>query len=619
MSNLELEHVIGSTAVHHKSVALTHDASAYVYPVAATLVTCRVDDPHTQERFSYHQHPISHIKLSPQLIASSSISEHFPRDPPCYTRPIKLGDIGKGLSALAFSPDYRFLTCCLLDGTIQIFDLSNGDLACAVRPKSDHPASFCVFDTNYSPNNSYNILIALGQSLLSGSFVFDRASFSFRLTLSHVSLPSLRRDFSCAAAADQYFFLATTAGEVVVLGIPSLNIVTVVSLGVNIPSLFASPFSDSIAVALTSSGEILKLSPSQQASQWASNKLSSTKTFPSLIGDLQGSTMLTITSSNSIFSHSLSSSNFTSALLQESHTAELTCTTLSLPMLQVESVSGPSPLTLSLVKQLSTVPSPACPSPPSSACIFLGTNDGYVYCLEYPSLVVLWSKAAHRGKVKSIATPVDGLFVATAGEDSVIRIFGKNISGIVSQLECHTAPVSSIIFDCEDKYVIHSAAEDRCLVSSDVRTGKRKTSHFLSDARFTFLSQLVDGERELVSIDTSKRILLHDVDISPSVGEVYKKQGNSPAPVCLKASHKGRAVVVGLNDGNLKVFEIEFIDTSTLSVRGSPNAQRGSLAGESNQGHVGSVTDVCWTLDDKQVISVGHDCSIYVWNYFKNI
>ncbi|KAL0220436.1 hypothetical protein RCL1_000290 [Eukaryota sp. TZLM3-RCL] len=644
-NDLDLERIIGSTAAIHKCIALFDDNVSFAYPVSKTLVTCRYDDPHSQKRFYFHNSPIGIIEISSSFVASASVSPGFPRDPSAAlivssidgSNPTKLADIGRGISAMAFSPDEKFLCCCLFDGTVTVYDLSTFEVASSYRPKSDHPAAFVVWNTDFTSSSKYSLFCAFGQTLYSCNFVFDRAAFSFRFALSPVPLPSLRRDFSSACFSHNLLFLATTAGEVVLINPSSLSLLSVVPIGTIITSLIPSPFPSFQCLLITATGSILGIFPIAHSHHWEARVIppspSGSTPLPSAVvartsfaflrpvtADLIN--VMVVSADNSIYLAQISPQSATFGLIEQSHTSPITTVVVdpfeSDIVIACDMSGRICRWSLSSYKIISSTnlsTSLTCMTiSKSSSTLYLGTSNGFVFCLAYPSFEVLWSRSAHRGSVLSLSCPSNGDYVASSGQDSVIRLFGKASQQFVGQLECHTAAVNSIKFDRSLPFVLHTSSDDRCLVSTEITTSKRLLSHFLGDARFVAIDQLASGEGEIVSADTSKRITIFDVDVVPSIGLLHE---SAVAIMSLSCSSTRRLVAVGFADGNVKLFEVEFIDVSKVGPRGSPSSRRGGIVGWSEVGHAGGVSGVVFTSDEKQVVSVGQDCALVVWNFYK--
>ena len=69
----------------------------------------------------------------------------------------------------------------------------------------------------------------------------------------------------------------------------------------------------------------------------------------------------------------------------------------------------------------------------------------------------------------------------------------------------------------------------------------------------------------------------------------------------IKVSNNGRYVALGSDDGEVWFFQLPGFD----------------LIGMSN-GHSTRINNLNWSPDDKQLISVGADNSICIWNFYKN-
>jgi len=78
---------------------------------------------------------------------------------------------------------------------------------------------------------------------------------------------------------------------------------------------------------------------------------------------------------------------------------------------------------------------------------------------------------------------------------------------------------------------------------------------------------------------------------------VIECSGASPH---LKVSPNGRYIAAGTEDGFLFVFDLA---SSALI--------------QQHEGHSGAVASVEWAPDQKQLVTVGKDASVCVWNFFE--
>ncbi|KAL0226539.1 hypothetical protein P9112_013863 [Eukaryota sp. TZLM1-RC] len=623
MTFLKLNRIIGSTASLHKCASF-HGEDTIIYPVSATLVISNKTSG--QQRFHFHTYPINLIETSPSYIASASTSPSYPRDPSAElyicnidgSGAVKIADTGKGLSSMCFSPDERLLCCTFLDGTFQVYDLSNNETASSIKQPSDSPPPFTIFSPQHS-SSSYIIFTAYGQSLYKIHLYFDRPSFSYRLALNPISIPSLKRNFASVTINSNNLFATTTAGEVLILNIETCSVVSVLSVGKSLVGICKGN-SKYFAFAITNNGKVFGIQAVGQ--KYDLMEVNSDLPASVLVKSGQGQksgddvTFLTVSADNCIYLCKVNQSGTKSSLLEQSHTSPIK-SIVSNPLnldhvITADSAGRVNLWSLSSFKIISFVNLDGqCSSlefSKFSKVVYVGTDRGVVYCLEYPSLRVLWQRQAHRGSVTSISAPSEGNFVASAGEDCTIKIFGKSSSKLVDQLESHTAAVRALKFDSDHQFKLHSAGDDRTIVTSDVTTSNRLVSHFLGDARFMALDQLDLEEFELVTIDTSKRLNLFDVDIGPSMGLLNTQ--HTSTPVSLHCG-KDRTVVVGYADGTLEVIKVEYIDTSNVGLKGSPQAKRGQVVESSLTGHVGAVNGV--VMIGNLIVSVGEDCGIFVW------
>ena len=112
------------------------------------------------------------------------------------------------------------------------------------------------------------------------------------------------------------------------------------------------------------------------------------------------------------------------------------------------------------------------------------------------------------------------------------------------------------------------------------------------------MTQRKDNELELITAGQGSPILFWDCDEMKPVAQIaYPYRVNS-----IKVSPSGKNLVFGTETNELFTYSIEGLDNFTFLGKGL--------------GHSAPVQKICWSPDEKQIISVSQDQSISVWNFF---
>lgn len=230
-----------------------------------------------------------------------------------------------------------------------------------------------------------------------------------------------------------------------------------------------------------------------------------------------------------------------------------------------------------------------------------GYEDGFIRCHDAATLNrQLWYiPSAHRGGCNALASHVgDSLqFFASGGSDGYIRVWRWVNREMVTQYLQHTKSVTALTIDEESPNIIHSAAADAVVLSYDLKGARRIISHMVTNGQLTSITQRKDSEREVVTADNQGRLLHWDIDVRDPVVAVQ-----DPGKLCIKVcsiSPSGRYLAFAGEDQLVKILEVG--STSVVTV---------------GQAHSATITCLCWTHDERQVITGGLDTCIAVFNFY---
>lgn len=231
--------------------------------------------------------------------------------------------------------------------------------------------------------------------------------------------------------------------------------------------------------------------------------------------------------------------------------------------------------------------------------LLAGGDDGYVRSYDEAAGRESWYIAAHRGAVTALMGTEAA--VVSGGVDGKVAVWLRRSRELLLQFTEHIKPVVAIVADLVAPHLIHSAGSDRCVFTYDLKEERRIVGHQMSKTgvgQFTAMSQRKDNEQELVTGGTDGKLLFWDCDVLDA--PVMAMQDPSQSRVnSLRVSPSGRFIVVCSDDHHVKVFDV----------------QRQTLLA-AKLGHSSRVCDVAWSPDERQVVSVGEDSCISVWNFF---
>lgn len=227
-------------------------------------------------------------------------------------------------------------------------------------------------------------------------------------------------------------------------------------------------------------------------------------------------------------------------------------------------------------------------------CLLTGWSDGFVRCFDAETGEMLWKMHdVHRGGVTALAVSHNHRFMVTGGEEGDVRVWDIKQRDMVAHLKEHDAAVTSInIFD-DDAHCV-TGSRDRNILSWDLRREKRIASLRQRMGGVNSVALYLD-QAQLVSVGQERRVTFWDLrDTEPTTAV------NLPGEAfTVTISHSGRFVAAGGKDQVVRVFDFE---QNRLLMEGA--------------GHSGCISCVRFSPDDRQMVSVGEDGCIFVWNIY---
>jgi WD40 repeat protein len=169
---------------------------------------------------------------------------------------------------------------------------------------------------------------------------------------------------------------------------------------------------------------------------------------------------------------------------------------------------------------------------------------------------------------------------------------------LVSHLKEHTLPVRGIAL-YDDNFHAISCSRDRSFLCWDLRSEKKITSHkqrmggingvALSKDQTMVLT--VGQERRVTSWDLRDQNPVNVRDLSPNLGD---------EATTIALSNDGTLFATAGTAMLIKLWDIKTLELLAVG-----------------EGHSGFVNDLKFSPDDRQIVSVGEDGNVFVWNCYK--
>lgn len=235
------------------------------------------------------------------------------------------------------------------------------------------------------------------------------------------------------------------------------------------------------------------------------------------------------------------------------------------------------------------------------SAVVSGWTDGTIRCHDMQTLNrQIWQiPNAHRGGVTCVAVHCTGSlqYMVSGGADGVVRIWRLSNRELVTQFSEHSKTVTRVLVDVLKPNLVHSSSLDMSVLTYDLKTQKRTVSHLVQRGCFTDMTQRVDSEQELITCDNTGRLLHWDCDVRDPVAVVQDPSGLPLS--CCTISPSGGFIAFAGQDATLKVLTVQTNEVVGIG-----------------QGHSDAISQIKWAPDEKQVVTVGDDSCICVWNLY---
>lgn len=458
----------------------------------------------------------------------------------------------------------------------------------------------------------YTLSMAYSSQLLLGDLAYDIGCMQYRLEVSPCSMPNvgLARSYLCAAVTHSRVDLlaGTMAGELVVFNAEARiyrNAIPVSRNGVH--SLACCGASGTIYVGAGDGvlkklvgrdsewnlvgqvqlvGGITSLSVARDGSQLFAG--TSAGKMYHLVANTLAPTELASSHLGAISQCAFGSSSEEFATISVDGSLRVwSLSTYQLKCMATEAVAG-----------LSVAFARHAPSQSNPMVILSGWADGWIRAYDPVAAQPKWHIAnAHRGGVTSIAT--SDKYVVTGSSDGGVNVWSTQTRELVLQFHEHKRGVSQVLIDVLRPQRIHSCGQDKSLFIYDLKTERRIVAQQVREGAFNSIAQRLDSETEIVSAGSDGRLLFWDCDVAEPVQQLMDP--SRLRVMCVSVSPSGRYLATCGDDCEVKLYDLA-----------------GMALIASALGHSETINSVSWSPDERQLVSVGCDSCICVWNFFQD-
>jgi len=607
---LELEHAIGYSSICG-TICWHPNGRKFLYAAGASVVVCDLADPHDQVFLRGHDNDITCLVLSPsgRYVASGQSgynSDVVVWDFESKSLLYRLSEHDHGISSVAFSHDEKLL-CTVgyaTDNKIFIWDMSNGHIV-TVSNANPSPCITAVWGgmvRNVKRRDTGHYQLATAGNKQLALWSIDPIKGEMESTkVAAEGRGSQVRDFTTIAFSEdlETLYAGTSSGDFVVVNIKQK------AMNMTIPAT-----RQGVRSLLTSSQGMLvgggdgTVTLFDAHSMHDINQTNVGGPVISLCYSPDHTEVLAGTSNG--FIRRLRSDSLQGRLVCENHSAPLICVSFSPESserfatlshdcsMRVWDATDYSVITSVFVRDAGT---------PAAMCYTLdfllsGWSDGRVRAHDAETGKNLWHiDNAHRGGVSALQLSHNERFVITGGVEGEVRVWELRSRELVSHLKEHSGAVNSIALYKDDVHAL-SCGRDRSVLCWDLRSEKRVTSHVQRMGAINSVS-LTKDETLVATVGQEKRLTLWDLRNHDPLSVTNLSQDGSDEAMVVAISGSGKWIATGGTSQLLKIW-----NTRTMSLM------------TAQEGHCGTIVDLKFSPDDKQIVTVGADGIILVWNLY---
>eukprot|EP00747_Dinoflagellata_sp_TGD_P166792 gnl/TRDRNA2_/TRDRNA2_190139_c0_seq1.p1 gnl/TRDRNA2_/TRDRNA2_190139_c0~~gnl/TRDRNA2_/TRDRNA2_190139_c0_seq1.p1 ORF type:complete len:646 (-),score=96.57 gnl/TRDRNA2_/TRDRNA2_190139_c0_seq1:67-1938(-) len=616
----ELEHLCGYGSKHLNTVHYHPvQVETLIYAAASAIIIEDVNDPHRQEFLRGHDAEVSALDVSQngKLVVSGQLGSPYRKGAVAPVivweferrqRYLEFAGLSHSVLCVRFSPDGRFLVGTGANQYLYVWDLSTGEVVYSRRTES--PCFLGVWGPVFEPQPgsrypSYQLCTAYDNQILVHKMEFDIRSMCYVMSSDAVQMPSsgLQRKHICGVIKDDFLLTGTSAGDMCVFSLSAKvfrSALNVCNNGVTCIAVLG----DCVCIA-GGDGRVKALrGRDTHWDSFAENVLEAG--ISAITPSRDGAELVAGTRNGKLWR--LLASDLTATLQAASHTGEVTALSFGASSDTVCTCSDSGEIFLIDLSDYVPVCAAICKSPARCSCIsvsgaemLVGHDDGFLraWSTRRGEGASLWQIHAHRGGVSAVAESAN--FIVTGGNDFHVRFWHHTSHELLTTFTNHRKPISQLIIDMDTPHIVHSGSTDKLVVTYDLKQNKPLIQHVTQNSSVTGLSQRKDREHEVVAANLDGRILFWDVDYADPVGCLEPPGG--PASLRLtscQVSPSGRYIAAGAEDCQLYIYDLSACSCIQVC-----------------QGHSGAVTAVRWSPDQKQIVSVGKDGCVIVWNFFE--
>ncbi len=615
---MELEHLIGYTGQHYDSVKFhPQEDDTYVFTVGAVLAIAKVKDPRQQRFLRGHDAAVCAFCISPcgRFVASGQVASKRYKG---SMAPIivwnwngsyrgQFPGLTGSVVSLAFSPDSRYLAASGANNMFYIWDLESGEVLVAKRQEK------LVTSLAWGPmsrgrsrrNPTYSLVTTPSPVVQYHLLEFETKSMRYELKTYPCQFPSrgLKRNYRSTVfdASGEATIGGTEVGDLIIFNMRSTVFRTRIPICAKGISSLIQAKGDIIYVG-GGDGTIKKLQGRDR--QW---KILGEAKLPGRIVSLslngKQNSLAAGISTGMIYVVDVETLQY--KLASESHTTTITDVSFGEGSTVFATISEDRSLRLwdlARYRVLCQINGPCGGRrvllDDKKGQVVSGWADGSIRCYDVKSGGrQLWSiPQAHKGAITCLNFGQKNLI--SGGEDGSVRIWSIPACRLITQYQAHRGPVGEVLADVASGHLVHSfGTSDKCISTWNAKRSQMTIAHMIQNGAFSSMTQREDSEQELITGLSHGYLLFWDCDEKNPVGSVLDA-GRSRI-TCMSLSRDNKYLAVSGADYSVRVYDVKTMKVVARC-----------------QGHASPVLRLSFSPDKKQIVSVGTDAAVCIWNFY---
>lgn len=608
-ATMELDHAIGFNGRILDSLHFHPDQQHYVHVAGGTVVIADLAHTHKQQFLRGHDDVITCLSLSPsgKYIASGQKGKNadvIVWDFETGQIVFRLQEHVHGISCMSFSDDERLLATVgdHEDGKLFIWDLKTGQIVASTSVLPTTRIAFGAFvkDVKRRFTSKYQFVTAVGdvdQKVL--LYALDPMTGKFEVEKFNTG--SYSRTYTCLTWSSDFelIFAGSTTGDVSIFQVRSRSLVkTIGPFSGGVLSIACSP-QDDMYIGCGDGSCCFYTHNGWEYIDTRRVSLHGDITCMSIHTD--GKEMLCGTLPGNIYRMRLR--DMAPTLLSEAHSGPVNSVGFPVAGVSERAATCSADGTIRLWDLTNYQVEVRCRGP--SVCtsvavgddvIVTGWQDGFIRAYAALSGKQLWEiQDAHKGGVTALLLSHNQKFIVSGGEQGEVRIWEIRSRELICHLKQHTQRITDLALFADNRHLL-SCSRDRSFLCWDLQQQKRITSHYQRMGGISSMC-IIQDHNLILTVGQERRICFWDLGDSKPIDYIDYPSGE---PTCIAVSRKGDVFATAGTDQRVMLWDAK---TKKLLAEGV--------------GHSSTITKLAFSPDDKQLISIGDDHNIFVWNIYR--